>query len=470
MNRLYQKILVLTLFLNKSALELKEPKNEYYNSSMPAISEKENMPIEVEEHMDLKTLKSDVLDPVWESFLKLAKSKYIIKIGEQEGAGVVLKLIKEVNAIHEDQCEDWAQEDDRKEQRECKIRLIYSIWEIIGNILKNDKIRNSVIDSETIDILIDLLIWCDKYKSQPQEFTKIYDILLNILWDTIYVKSGKYFIPSGYITDMEKVKKTAISHGVLALLYNTFELASTDFTTKRIINTKIINHLEVQDISDQIEIISYSIKNKREEIKSDSKILNTPSKVNKLSVLAQSDDKTLEIMGSGFKSTSPKHSSSFLTKGIVNANITKILELPKILELLEKLSNNLELKQTKAKIDDETRKKKHEELKSKTSKNKDKRFKAKRLPPLFTNSDAQDGELNNADNDNKLTEDASSQKSKIKTDLSKAKHLERSKRDNSKKAQRKKRTSSSELGHLKSKGHKNKGLSLYQTGKAIVFQ
>lgn len=64
MNRLYQKILVLTLFLNKSALELKEPKNEYYNSSMPAISEKENMPLEVEEHMDLKKLKADVLDPV----------------------------------------------------------------------------------------------------------------------------------------------------------------------------------------------------------------------------------------------------------------------------------------------------------------------------------------------------------------------------------------------------------------------
>lgn len=217
-------------------------------------------------------------------------------------------------------------------------------------------------------------------------------------------------------------------------------------------------------------MISYSMNNKKEEAKEDSKILNTPSKVKKLSVLAQNDETTLEIMGSGFKSTSPKHGSSFLTKGVINNSISNVLEFPKMLELLEKLTNNLELRQTKTKADEEARKKKHEEQKSKTNKNKDKRFKAKRLPPLFTNNDTQEGELAYADTENRLTEDASSQKSKIKTDSFKTKHLERSKRDHSKKAQRKKRTSSSELGHLKTKGHKSKGLALYQTGKAIVFQ
>jgi hypothetical protein len=64
MNRIYQKISVLNFLLNKSALELKEPKNDYYNSSLPAINEKENMPIENDEHMDLKKIKSDILDPI----------------------------------------------------------------------------------------------------------------------------------------------------------------------------------------------------------------------------------------------------------------------------------------------------------------------------------------------------------------------------------------------------------------------
>ena len=64
MDRILHKISVMNILLNKSPLELKEPKNSYLNPSLPSINEKENMPDEVEENMDLKNIKNELCEPV----------------------------------------------------------------------------------------------------------------------------------------------------------------------------------------------------------------------------------------------------------------------------------------------------------------------------------------------------------------------------------------------------------------------
>ena len=53
----------------------------------------------------------------------------------------------------------------------------------------------------------------------------------------------------------KRIKKLSISHGVLALLYDLFNSKSTEYTAKRIINTKILAYVSSEDIQDQIDII-----------------------------------------------------------------------------------------------------------------------------------------------------------------------------------------------------------------------
>lgn len=162
-------------------MELKEPRNDYYSTNLPAINEHENSAAEMDEHMDVKMIKSEIVDPVCESLEKLAKSKYIVKINEREGGIMFGKFLKDIKAIMEDQATNWLEEDDRKEQRSYKVNLIKSMLEIISCILKNDKIKNNYTDDEAIDTLIDVFLWADKYKDQPDPFKKIYELIVQLL-------------------------------------------------------------------------------------------------------------------------------------------------------------------------------------------------------------------------------------------------------------------------------------------------
>ena len=175
--------------------------------------------------------------------------------------------------------------------------------ETIHTILKNDKIRNLHLNSEALNILISAFLWVQKYKNQPKPFHKIYEILLNILCDTINMKSGKYFIPCGYVNEMEKAKKLAISHGILGLLYHIFQDDSTDYTTKRVINTKILSYVSSEDIKEQIEVLNASfqkISPKTKEI--------SPQTSNTKDNLDPSTESLLEVKGNGYRNTSPKNS------------------------------------------------------------------------------------------------------------------------------------------------------------------
>lgn len=181
MSRIFTKLSSCAVLLNKTALELKEPKNDYYNTSLPAIIENENPAAEVDDHMDLKRIKTEIVDPVCESLEKLAKSKYIVKINEHEGGNMFGKFLKDIKAIMDDQATNWLEEDDRKEQRSYKVNLIKSMLEIVSCILKNDKIKNNYTDDEAIDSLIDIFLWAEKYKDQPDPFKKIYELIVQLL-------------------------------------------------------------------------------------------------------------------------------------------------------------------------------------------------------------------------------------------------------------------------------------------------
>lgn len=260
MSKITQKVQACNILLNKSSLELKEPKNELYSTNLPAINEKENLGIEFDEHMDLKKLKSEIIDPVCESLEKLSKSKYIVKIPEAEGCQVFSKLVKLSKTMIEDTSDNWIEEDDRKEQKSYKIQLIKSMAEIISVISKNDKIRNSQMDDDTIDTLIELFIWSNKNKTNEQ-IKKIYEKFIDLLCTMINIKSNKYFIPSAFVQEMDKIKRKTISHGLISLLFDVFEDENTDFMTKRLVNTKVLVNIELQDMNDQIEVLKSCINN-----------------------------------------------------------------------------------------------------------------------------------------------------------------------------------------------------------------
>lgn len=255
MGRINQKIQVCNLLLNKSALELKEPKNDFYSTILPSISEKENIGIEMEKHMDLKSIKSNLVDPVCESLEKLAKSKYIVKISEREGAQVFSKLIKAIKAMIDEPIDSWLEDDDRKDQRSYKVMLVKSMVENISAISKNDKIRNSQMeDDDTIDTLIDLFLWANR-NNKNENIKKIYDKLIDIICTIVNIKSNKYFIPSAFVQEMEKIKRKTISHGLLSLLFNIYEDENTESIVKKQVYTKVLLNVEQQDIKDAIEVL-----------------------------------------------------------------------------------------------------------------------------------------------------------------------------------------------------------------------
>ena len=232
MGRINQKIQIWNILLNKSTLELKEPKNDFYSTILPSISEKENVGMEMEKHMDLKSIKSSLVDPVWDSLEKLAKSKYIVKISEREGGQVFSKLIKAIKAMIDEPNDNWIIEDDRKDQKLYKIMLVKSMIEIISVISKNDRIRNSQMeDDDIIDTLIDLFLWSNK-NNKNENIRKIYEKLIDIIWTIINIRSNKYFIPSAFVQEMDKAKRKTISHGLLSLLFDIYEDENTDSAIK----------------------------------------------------------------------------------------------------------------------------------------------------------------------------------------------------------------------------------------------
>ena len=81
----------------------------------------------------------------------------------------------------EDPNDNWLEDDERKDQREYKTSLIHAMIETISIILKNDKIRNLHLDSDSLNIFIEAFVWANKYKSQPQPYPKIFELCLNIL-------------------------------------------------------------------------------------------------------------------------------------------------------------------------------------------------------------------------------------------------------------------------------------------------
>lgn len=347
---------------------MNEWKSEFLNPSLPSIHEKENMPTEAEENMGLKSIKNDLCDPVWNSLLKLSKSKYIIKVSEIDGAIYLSKFLKELKLMIEDPSTNWMEKDERKEQRDWKASLIYAMLETIHTILKNDKIRNLHLNSEALDSLISAFLWVMKYQSQAQPYQKIYEILLNILCDTINVKSGKYFIPCGYASEMEKVKKLAISHGILGLLYYIFEQENTDYATKRIINTKILAYVSFEDIQDQIQVLQSLLH--ITELPSEEITTQKPPKVKN----NPSIDLNLEIMGNGYKSNSPQNWKDSIQKGVLNSQIIKYLKGEDIVDILQKELNQLKVKNQKSRTDEEVKKKQDKHRK----RNRDKKLKAKR--------------------------------------------------------------------------------------------
>ena len=163
MTRIFQKIHNCSTQLAKTALELKEPKNELFNSVLPAISETKDAGAQSTEHMDLKQIKHKIIDPVCESLDKLAKSKYIIKMSEQDGANIYSKLTKELKSLLEDSSDTWTSEDCRREQRLYKCLLVKSMLEIISCMFKNHRVKSSCIDNTSIDALIDCFFLAMKH-------------------------------------------------------------------------------------------------------------------------------------------------------------------------------------------------------------------------------------------------------------------------------------------------------------------
>lgn len=180
-------------------------------------------------------------------------------------------------------------EDDRKEQRLYKTQLIKSILEMLCSMLKNNRIRPVSMDETTIDILIDTFLWSAKHKeansdqenkepekdisnaiiskltNQPskhdldskflKQFESIYDIMIQILCILCSIKPSKTFISSSQVHEMDKMKKKAISHGVLALLYDVYENYKTDNNTKRFINAKVLHDAGIKDLQNQVKVI-----------------------------------------------------------------------------------------------------------------------------------------------------------------------------------------------------------------------
>ena len=389
LNKIYQKIQASNILLNKSSLELKEPKNDLYSATLPAINEKENLGIEVDEHMDLKKLKTEIIDPVWESFDKLSKSKYIVKVPEAEGWQLFGKLIKLCKAMIEESNDYWLDEDDRKENKLYKILLIKSMIEIISVISKNDKIRNSQMDDDTIDVLIELFLWSNKNK-QNDQVKKIYEKLIDLLCTMINIKSNKYFIPSAFVQEMDKVKRKTISHGLLSLLFDTFEDDTTDFLTKRLINTKVLVNLELQDMNDQIEVLRNVLSNEINDKNEGNYHLMSLCIEEKN---GKSPIKALSVHHSPSKSDPPPRLAAtgsvrqFLTpineqiiKGLFNSKLISRIDIHRNLDLLENFQYGIEEKQQKAKIDEENKRRKQEEIRKAQDElaSKEKRLKPKR--------------------------------------------------------------------------------------------
>lgn len=64
MNRIFQKIHLSISQLSKSQAELKESKSNLYNSILPAISENQDATAQPIEHMDIKQIKQNVVEPL----------------------------------------------------------------------------------------------------------------------------------------------------------------------------------------------------------------------------------------------------------------------------------------------------------------------------------------------------------------------------------------------------------------------
>jgi len=199
----------------------------------------------------------------------------------------------------------------------------------------------------------------------------------------INVKSAKYFIPNGIIHDMDKIKKKAVSHGVLGLLLNIYHSESTEYAIKRLISTKILAYVETQDFADQLDILKAvegnSNKNGEKKNQKDhatpeeekltpKKLISTPNKVQ--------DEQKLSITGNNIQSISPRNVCQLLVKGIVNTSIQNSIGVEKMIEVLEKYIGSLEVRQ-KSKTNEESKKKKSRDAR-KFTENDDKKGKRKR--------------------------------------------------------------------------------------------
>lgn len=186
---------------------------------------------------------------------------------------------------------------------------------------------------------------------------------------------------------MEKLKKKAISHGILGILIYLYDLESTDSALKRLISTKILSSVEIQDFVDQLSILKPSSKKNQNSESMEKAVksnLKTPQKSSPHhSPLKADPTPHLTVTGSTYQSLSPRKDSEYLVRGQVPASIKRCFDFNKIIESLESHISNLETKQ-KARIEEESKRKKAQEgKKTHEGDGHNKRFKAKRFVSNF---------------------------------------------------------------------------------------
>lgn len=170
---------------------------------------------------------------------------------------------------------------------------------------------------------------------------------------------------------MDKIKKKAINHGVLAILCDLYESPATEFTVKRLINTKILAYIDTQDLTDQLKIIKESNSLTMQTSDPTPKDFPSPSKVPTLPV----PDSNLLITGNKIelskiplgqhihKTQSPRTLEIDLKPMIPSPTKSK-LNLSQITESISKVIESHEAKNQKIKEDEENRRKKLEESKN----------------------------------------------------------------------------------------------------------
>lgn len=173
---------------------------------------------------------------------------------------------------------------------------------------------------------------------------------------------------------MEKGKRKAISHGVLALLIHIYESDSTDINTKRLITSKVIHDAELKDFQEQVDVLKEHVHPSKSKCKHfNLKLISLASpKTSPTHSPAKGDAFGLTVTGKVIK-----QNSDVLTYGVINKNLASAISISTILHLLESNIESIEAKMLKQVKDEEAKRRKFDENKS-PEKNKNKRIRTKK--------------------------------------------------------------------------------------------